>query len=75
MTNKEIEVQRALGTLPLWKRIQLGEVEFTEIKVGRLMMQIACEGINEHYSLGELSRSNRHSAIRLLTIRARRLKL
>lgn len=30
MTRKEIDIQRALGTLPLWKRIEMGEAEFEE---------------------------------------------
>ncbi|KKL86696.1 hypothetical protein LCGC14_1942200 [marine sediment metagenome] len=33
MTNKEIEIQDALGTLPLWKRLELGDVELVEIPV------------------------------------------
>ena len=31
LTNKEIDVQIALGTLPLWKQIELGVVNFIEI--------------------------------------------
>ena len=34
MTKKEIEIQLALGTLPLWKRIELGIVKPTETPVG-----------------------------------------
>ena len=30
MTKKEIEIQRALGTLPLWMRIELGDVKLIE---------------------------------------------
>ncbi|MHA1833235.1 MAG: hypothetical protein ACTSV7_04535 [Candidatus Baldrarchaeia archaeon] len=31
MTQKEIEIQRALGTLPLWRRMELGDVKFIPI--------------------------------------------
>ena len=30
MTKQEVKVQIALGTLPFWKRIELGEFEFVE---------------------------------------------
>ena len=30
MTEKEIDIQIALGTLPLWKQIELGLAKFTE---------------------------------------------
>lgn len=31
MTNKEIDIQRALGTLPLWRQIELGDIKLKEI--------------------------------------------
>lgn len=30
LTTKEENIQRALGTLPLWRRIELGEAKFIE---------------------------------------------
>ncbi len=30
MTDKETEVQEALGTLPLWRKIELGEIDIEE---------------------------------------------
>lgn len=33
LTKKEFNAQRALGTLPLWKRIELGDVKLIEMPV------------------------------------------
>ncbi|KKN10156.1 hypothetical protein LCGC14_1039490 [marine sediment metagenome] len=33
MTKKEFNIQRALGTLPLWKRLELGDIEFVDIPI------------------------------------------
>ncbi|KKK74111.1 hypothetical protein LCGC14_2887010 [marine sediment metagenome] len=32
MKQKEIDIQKALGTLPLWKRIELGEVKLEVVR-------------------------------------------
>ncbi|KKK49354.1 hypothetical protein LCGC14_3135910 [marine sediment metagenome] len=81
MTNKEIEIQVALGALPLWKQIELNMVELKETEEGRSrfgprVMRIKCEGIREYYAIDQLfTRSNRQSAIKLLILQAKKLKL
>ncbi|KKL86695.1 hypothetical protein LCGC14_1942190 [marine sediment metagenome] len=76
MTNKEIDIQRALGTLPLWKRIELGEIEFEEMYWAHSgLMLIGCEGIREHYVKGDFAHSNRRGAIKLLIAQAKKLNL
>ncbi|KKK49355.1 hypothetical protein LCGC14_3135920 [marine sediment metagenome] len=45
MTLKETEIQRALGTLPLWRRIQLGDVELVGIPVNSQSGHTRCMSI------------------------------
>ncbi len=60
MTDKEIEIQRALGTLPFWKRLELGDVKITveeeeiipikPVTITHLIhVKISCEGIQSSY--------------------------
>lgn len=49
LTDEEIEIQRALGTLPLWIRMVLGEVKFKTIVITLTDQSIADEMIIKKY--------------------------
>ncbi|KKK80725.1 hypothetical protein LCGC14_2820620 [marine sediment metagenome] len=81
MTTKEIDIQRALGTLPLWKRIELGEVEFTSTRSiyssfgGGVIITIECEGLQDSYSPEDQSRHSKRRAIQRMIHKSKKLKL
>lgn len=81
MTKKEFEIQRALGTLPLWMRIERNEVEFTEVRlrlasrkgvVIKYLMRISCEGVTATYHPGSIV--SRREAIKRLTLYAKKYR-
>ncbi|KKM68387.1 hypothetical protein LCGC14_1461480 [marine sediment metagenome] len=56
MTDKEIDIQTALGTLPLWKRIELGMIDFIEMPslIHKDVILITCKELlplHRHYYL------------------------
>ncbi len=76
MTTKEIQRQLALGTLPLWKRIELNEVEFKEITITLetcILMRIECENVIATYYPNDPR--SRQVAINRMIKNARILKL
>ena len=82
MTNKEITIQRALGTLPLWMRIERNEVEFTEVRLRlarrkgdavKYLMKISCEGVTATYIPESII--SRRAAIRRLIMSAKKCGL
>lgn len=54
MTKKETEVQLALGTLPLWRRLELGWVKVKEdsFPPAHNIMQMSCENMTVSYVKG-----------------------
>ncbi|KKN10155.1 hypothetical protein LCGC14_1039480 [marine sediment metagenome] len=82
MTDKEIDIQTALGTLPLWKRIELGEVEFTSTRSsiyssfgGGVIITIECEGLQDSYSPEDQSGHSKRRAIQRMIHKSKKLKL
>ncbi|KKM68384.1 hypothetical protein LCGC14_1461450 [marine sediment metagenome] len=86
MTHKEIEIQRALGTLPLWLRMELGEAKFTTILmtftdqsisgmciIKKRLMRIECENVIATYSPNDFH--SRQNAIARMINKAKKLKL
>lgn len=79
MTAKEIKIQRALGTLPLWIRIERGEVEFTTITITfpnqnqTSLIRIKCENVIATYYPN--NDQSRREAIARMIKKAKILKL
>ena len=67
MTEKEFNIQRALGTLPLWQRIELGDIELIEESSNlNTVTKLTCKNLSMRYYYRNNILGARESCLRRL---------